>query len=372
MPGLREKVNHIVLPFRCFVWILALIGLSAAGELPPLEEWSEQGEVLGAPPPGNWDSFGWGTSSSSLDAPTVDAVVKKDGVFYLYYTGSSGPRHTDGAAAYRQIGVATSSDGINFTRYSGNPIVTWKSSNHDINPEEEGAEYCKVALDGNGNFIMYWAACSAVGPTTVSADIHLSTSSDGFNFTDGGVVIAWDDVPGGGGDEVWPGGLLHAQGGTSSLSGTWHLWFNTDRYGNIVAGYKIGLATGNSPGSLTLQPNNPVLSRLDGCDRPFGGSPVLHQNGKVSVILSPEYRSGGPPLEARDTTINELDKYSGPYLFTTVGERLSTASILPDYEDKIWRWYYMHPETRNFHLRTAPLSSDTTPPGAPIGLRILK
>src|SRR3989304_2684955 len=53
------------------------------------------------------------------------SILKKDGVYYLYYVGRS-------QTAQDRIGVAFSNDGISWSKYSGNPIVTptqnWEGS----------------------------------------------------------------------------------------------------------------------------------------------------------------------------------------------------------------------------------------------------
>jgi hypothetical protein len=43
------------------------------------------------------------------------SIIKKDGTYYLYYYGKNSPEY--------KIGLATSTDGINWTKYSGNPIL---------------------------------------------------------------------------------------------------------------------------------------------------------------------------------------------------------------------------------------------------------
>ncbi len=67
--------------------------------------WSPQGRVLDVGPASAWDSYKVGRP----------AVVVEDGVFRLYFDGN------DGSA--RHTGLATSTDGRNFTRHPDNPLV---------------------------------------------------------------------------------------------------------------------------------------------------------------------------------------------------------------------------------------------------------
>ncbi|MFX0201936.1 MAG: hypothetical protein ACFFCW_37980, partial [Candidatus Hodarchaeota archaeon] len=263
--------------------------------------------------------------------------------------------------ANRAIGVATSTDGINFTKYSGNPIVTHQPSKGHPNQVEEGAAFGIVELDDNGDFVMFWEGITATGTTNVSGDIHVSTSSDGFNFTDKGIVIPY--TIDGKGDEVWPLGVLHSQGGTSSLSGKWHIWYMTDGYGK----YQVALATGDTPYILTVQPSSPVIDNVSRAE-----SPVLYPDTTVSLFQVhgwSDYK-----INVVVTTLDALDTYSNPVMTFPAspdGGYYTTVAVFPDFSDNEWRMYYSSSDSV-IRLRTAPfVSLDTTPPKTPTGFRIL-
>ena len=93
------------------------------------------------------------------------SIVKKDGIYYLYYFGRNAPLY--------RIGVATSTDGINFTKYSGNPIITNTAS-----WEESGVIYPSVILE-NSLFKMVYTNSSGTG-------FGLASSIDGFNWIKSG------------------------------------------------------------------------------------------------------------------------------------------------------------------------------------------
>ena len=109
------------------------------------------------------------------------AIVKINGTYLLYYTGRNVPQY--------KIGVAISTDGINFTRYSGNPILT-NDKPWELNGVLDGS-----VINDNGNFKMVYMNSNASG-------FGFASSSDGFNwikensnpfFTDQNTANNWAD-----------------------------------------------------------------------------------------------------------------------------------------------------------------------------------
>ncbi|WP_024873689.1 family 43 glycosylhydrolase [Saccharomonospora piscinae] len=70
------------------------------------------------------------------------SVIRVDGTYYLYYTGAAGD-HAHGNA----IGVATSTDGVNWTRAAEGPVVTAAHDDHRDNTYGTG-QPAAVHLDG--------------------------------------------------------------------------------------------------------------------------------------------------------------------------------------------------------------------------------
>ncbi|MFZ1517643.1 MAG: hypothetical protein WAU11_02650 [Ignavibacteriaceae bacterium] len=113
----------------------------------------------------NWEKYPqpilYGTSGWEYQIGS-SSIIKKDGVYYLYYYGRTLPTYA--------IAVATSTDGINFTKYSGNPILTNQQSwelNGVLYPSviEENTQLKMVYMNSNGS------------------GFGIATSSDGFNWT---------------------------------------------------------------------------------------------------------------------------------------------------------------------------------------------
>jgi predicted GH43/DUF377 family glycosyl hydrolase len=113
----------------------------------------------------------WGCGASGTwDYRVVrtDGLVVDSGIYYIYYTG--------GANSYsnEKIGVATSTDGVTWTKSAYNPIIgpgsagTWESK-WAIQPKvTKKDDTFYMIYDGNNNS---------------KSGIGLATSSDGINFT---------------------------------------------------------------------------------------------------------------------------------------------------------------------------------------------
>ena len=92
----------------------------------------------------------------------ASSVIKKDSIYYLYYYGRNLPNY--------KIGVAFSTDGINFTRYQGNPILT-NQENWELN----GVLYASV-IEHNTELQMVFMNSNGTG-------FGIANSSDGLNWT---------------------------------------------------------------------------------------------------------------------------------------------------------------------------------------------
>lgn len=89
-------------------------------------------------------------------------IIKKNDQYYLYYTGRNIP--------YYSIGLAISNDGINFTKYSGNPILV-----NDKPWEGTGVLYPTIYFENNVYKMIYMNA--------QGTGFGLAQSTDGINWT---------------------------------------------------------------------------------------------------------------------------------------------------------------------------------------------
>lgn len=90
-------------------------------------------------------------------------VIKVGNELRMYYDGYNG--------SIWQTGLATSVDGINWTKYAGNPILTVRPGTW----ESIGCNAPKVFHDGN-QFVMFYTGHYSL----TQAEIGLATSTDGF------------------------------------------------------------------------------------------------------------------------------------------------------------------------------------------------
>ena len=90
------------------------------------------------------------------------SIIKIEDTYYLYYSGRNLP--------YADIRLAASPDGINWTKYSGNPILTY-----DQTWEGTGVYYPTV-YKKNTEYVMVFMNSTGTG-------FGSATSPDGMNWT---------------------------------------------------------------------------------------------------------------------------------------------------------------------------------------------
>jgi hypothetical protein len=198
--------------------------------IPEQEDWVDHGIIMEAGVQGEWDYYLWGGFAFS--------VINRNGTYYLYYQGSSDYRtEYDETVLWRSIGVATSSDGIHFTKYEENPILIWFPNQYG----EEGAVSSGVTRGENEETYIFYGANTQESITTVNADIRVASSLDGFNFTDLGIVLDRKDRSiWGGGDELFSVTAIHDLG-------NWFVYYIPN--GTSESGL-LGVAFGNSYDAL--------------------------------------------------------------------------------------------------------------------------
>ena len=134
--------------------------------------WSKYGAVLDKGTSGEWDDY-------KIHHPSV---VKEGSTYYMYYGG-----HRSGQS-YR-IGMATSSNGINWTKYAENPILTWgEDGEFDDNMLRPSKP---IIIDGVW-YMFYWAYDGS------SSGMGLAVSTNGYTWTKKGEFASrhsgnWDD-----------------------------------------------------------------------------------------------------------------------------------------------------------------------------------
>ncbi len=225
-------------------------------------DWTDRGVAISPGGSGSWDVRLTGALSPCT-------VVKKNGTFFLYYIGADGNRKSDGGPRHRALGVATSPDGLHFTKRGR--ILTYLPHNN----EEEGIFSAGAFLDINGEIVMYYSALDAgsATSTTVDSDIRLAVSSNGLNFSDKGDVISHANSKiWGYGDELFPVGAFRE-------GSTYYVYYIAKGYG---ANWDLALAWG--PARNNIAGNTKQILEV-GSDYAKSGCPVRLSADKIAVSI---------------------------------------------------------------------------------------
>jgi len=297
--------------------------------IPSQSDWVDQGIILEAGAEGEWDYYLWGGFAFS--------VIKKDDTYYLYYQGSSDYRtESDETVLWRAIGVATSTDGIHFTKYDGNPILAWFPNHYG----EEGAVSSGITLGEQKETFLYYGANTQESLTMVNADVRAASSSDGLNFTDLGIALNRKDRSvWGGGDELFPVTAIHD-------SGKWIVYYIPN--GTPESGL-LGVAYGDQYNGLDQ--SSAVTS---------GGKPISVWGTAGHVRLTTDtYALILNNVRANRTEVRVVSLRTPNILSEPVAiyqfDEVQQAILLLDEENKTWFMYYRTPEN-SYGVKLAPAS----------------
>lgn len=182
------------------------------------------------------------TSNWEGNSINIGSVIWTGSQFMMWYRGVGGPQGS--AQANGAVGFATSPDGVAWTKYSGNPVMTTSTVDSDFltNP---------YVIQVGSSFKM-WYACK--NPTLSGYSICYAASSDGIGWTKQSSPVL---QPSSG----WEAGGLYSP--TVVYDGTiYGMWYtggyNPSGVGASVT--RIGYATSSDGFSWSRDPNNPILS----------------------------------------------------------------------------------------------------------------
>lgn len=193
--------------------------------------WLKHGIVLSNGNPGDWDS-----SSISLGS-----VLWNGTAFLMWYTGTNGIKYPGGA-----VGLAFSTDGLNWVKYSGNPVLTPSALGSD---QKYIATPYVISLQLTYN--MWYTGKSSASPNVNK--ILYATSFDGINWskwpspvlTPSADPTAWDSNGVYSPSVIWNGQIFG-------------LWYSGINQTGVVP--RIGYSTSPDGGAWTRSANNPILS----------------------------------------------------------------------------------------------------------------
>ncbi|MBP9056353.1 MAG: DUF2341 domain-containing protein, partial [Saprospiraceae bacterium] len=222
-------------------------------------EWERfAGNPLIAPgPTGSWDALG----------ATFASVIYDDRVdeYRMYYHGYN--------STYHQIGLATSPDGINWIKYSGNPIVP-----HGPSGSWDGTQtrVPMVWKEGITDYRMIYT-----GAGTTSGQVGYATSTDGINWTKYNANPVFNDP-------TW----AHNQTenwGVMKVGNEYLMWYSTwgTRQSGIAVSTDLINWTPHTPGPIF------ATNSISSDDRYSQFCPFSFTYGGFYYVLVPSYSSAG-------------------------------------------------------------------------------
>jgi predicted GH43/DUF377 family glycosyl hydrolase len=192
--------------------------------------WTQYGIVLDTGEAGSWDSRGASSPSVLYDGTS----------FRIWYVGVG-----ESATIYGMVGYATSSDGIHWSKYAGNPILI-PGGNGGWDDYNIG----RTTVLFNGTHYLMWYGAQPGRDTPERTGI--ATSVDGISwakYSHNPVLVAgppaeWDD--------------RHAEAESALWNGSHYImWYNGQDWATSTT--KIGLATSSDGFSWTKYAQNPIL-----------------------------------------------------------------------------------------------------------------
>jgi hypothetical protein len=174
-PFIIDDGSQLVMYFlgQTLPYYTCAIGRATGPKIEPPVSWTKYaGNPILTTSDSGWDS---GTPNTiNGNSIRFGSVVKIGATYYLYYSREISPLPG-------MIGLATSTDGINFVKYAGNPILT---------PDMVGEYHCAIpcVINVGGVYYMYYTS-SSVNNFWTPNQYRVASSSDGIHFTKLGVIL---------------------------------------------------------------------------------------------------------------------------------------------------------------------------------------
>ena len=169
------------------------------------------GSIIRVGAPGSWESeYVW-----------YPKVVVVDGIFYMIYGGSDG--------SIGAVGLATSTDGITWQKYLGNPVLSHGGTSA---PDENGVGSAGIEFK-DGTFYLMFLGQDLAGKVTLS----LATSTNCIDWS----KYQGNPVLGPGTEGSWDS-YARTGGAIRYAQGTWHYWYS-GAYSSQTSSWYLGYAS---------------------------------------------------------------------------------------------------------------------------------
>ncbi len=204
---------------------------------------SPSNPVLSPGPAGSWDENirerGW--------------FMYENGTYHVWYGGWKGAYNLSTPQLVK-LGYASSTDGVTWTKYSGNPIQNQNWIEDMVIVKDGGVYYMyaedEYVGDGNGAFIDLYTSTNKIDWARYGTVI--APSGSGWEGSDVGTPTAWKEA------------------------NTWYMLY--EGLGSGIAG-QVGLATSSDGKNWTRYANNPVLSNPIGTNLDIAIDSIIKING---------------------------------------------------------------------------------------------
>lgn len=209
-------------------------------------------------------------------------LVKVDGVYWMFYVGYDGSHY--------QIGAATSSDGENWSKNGGNPVLARGGSGawDEAHVNFPFVVHDASDADASKRWKMWYSGSAVATPSKFS--LGYATSPDGVTWTKSGANPLV--VPGGGGTWDDEGVLAPV---AAFIVDTWHLYFAGRSTTSNPELYALGHATASGAGGpYSLDGANPLLTARTAI-RPVA-TDIHLGDGSVTIDDTSSFAVGEPIL----------------------------------------------------------------------------
>jgi hypothetical protein len=267
---------------------------------------------------GEWDG--------NIPIFTPDCIVKKDGTYMFWYTGSIGAFPN----LFSQFGMATSTDGINWTKHddpttteapfaNGDPVMVVGAAGQWDALHLKGA--CVMKKDDG--FEMWYSGLGELGPNQW---LGYATSSDGIHWTKHAENPIVKTLPSWGGWGYTPGTIL-------KLDSTYHMWYDSfnEMGDNPRIGYMTSIRTNITPHTNNLPSHYAMIQNFP---NPFNPKTTIEISIPKSEFITLDiYNIIGQKVATLESAIlgagshsytwDASDQQSGVFLY-----QLKTANYL--------------------------------------------